>query len=64
VIELRDGIKKSDNQLVILMRSQLLEDPNASPKQKITERARSRCTLPSSQHLKGVEGCLGASGWD
>jgi hypothetical protein len=47
-----------------LTRSQLFEDPNASPKHKITERARSWGMLPSSQHLKGVEGCAGAPGWD
>jgi hypothetical protein len=25
---------------------------------------RSRGTLPSSQHYRGVEGCAGAPGWD
>jgi hypothetical protein len=31
-----------------LTRSQLLEDPNASPKQKTVKRSRNRGTLPSS----------------
>jgi hypothetical protein len=33
-------------------------------KYETTERLRARGTLPSFQHLKGVEGRAGASGWD
>jgi hypothetical protein len=41
-----------------------LKDPNVSPKIEYNIKARSRGTLPGSQHLKGVEGRAGASGWD
>ncbi len=44
--------------------SQLLEGLKCESQTEDNERIRSRGTLPSLQHYKGVEGRVGAVGWD
>jgi hypothetical protein len=46
------------------MRSQVLQGSKCESQTKYSEKEGSRGTLPSSQHLQGVEGRAGASGWD
>jgi hypothetical protein len=49
---------------LVLTCSQLLEGPKFESQIEDNGKARSRGTLLSSQHLKRVKGCAGASGWD
>jgi len=47
-----------------MMRSQLLEGLKGESQVENNGRARSGGTLLGSQHFGGVEGRVGASGWD
>jgi hypothetical protein len=49
------------NFILPLTRSQLLEGPKCESQKEDNGKARSRGTLPSSQHLKGVEGVCWSS---
>ncbi len=46
------------------MHSQLLEGLKCESQTENSGRVRSRGTLPGLQHFGGVEGCVGALGWD
>jgi hypothetical protein len=48
----------------LLMCSQLLEGFKCESQIKNNGRTRNRGTLPGSQHFEGVEGRVGAPGWD
>jgi hypothetical protein len=48
----------------LVTQSQLLEGPKCESQTEDNKKARSQSTLPGSQHLKGVEGRVGALGWD
>ncbi len=48
----------------LVTRSQLLEGPKCESQTKNNVKAKSRGTLPGSQHQKGVEGRVRASRWD
>jgi hypothetical protein len=62
--ETKERVSWCNNDIVKLTRSQFLEGPKCESQTKNNKKARNRGMFLGSQHLKGVEGRVGAPGWD